>query len=371
MLTVPLPFVAGLVFVLAMQHILKGVEASGSRRYFAAFLVVYAAQGLIVGLHFGYGISALAPVQPVTAAVLPPLAYLAFRGLTGRPAERPWQHGLAPLLLLAAVLVARVLIDPLLLAVFLAYGVAIWRLAGTAGEEVMVEASLPRMRPARLAARLTAGLMLFFAISDAALALHAAFAGNGDVPRIVALVNVVAIVIAGAAAVLYRPHLSGRADRSEPASAGAEMLQRPGQGAAPASEEDAASLARIQAALEEDGLYRDENLSLARLARKAGLAPRAVSAAINRAAGLNVSQFVNARRIAEACRLLAETDQSATRIMLDAGFSTKSNFNREFRRITGMSPRQWRTAARREARSRDNGLDLHGTKKQLGNIQRG
>jgi AraC-like DNA-binding protein len=36
--------------------------------------------------------------------------------------------------------------------------------------------------------------------------------------------------------------------------------------------------------------------------------------------------------------------------MLEAGFSTKSNFNREFRRVTGTSPAQWR-AAEKKARA--------------------
>lgn len=75
---------------------------------------------------------------------------------------------------------------------------------------------------------------------------------------------------------------------------------------------------------------------------------REVSAVINRASGLNVSQYVNNRRIAEACRLLEETEHPLTTVMFDCGFATKSNFNREFRRVTGTSPSQWR-AERRKA----------------------
>lgn len=66
MLSVPLPFLAGLIFALSLFHSLKGVEAVGSRRYFIAFLLLYALQGMIVGLHFGYGVNALALFQPVT-----------------------------------------------------------------------------------------------------------------------------------------------------------------------------------------------------------------------------------------------------------------------------------------------------------------
>ena len=47
--------------------------------------------------------------------------------------------------------------------------------------------------------------------------------------------------------------------------------------------------------------------------------------------------------IAEACRLLAETEEPITTVMFKAGFQTKSNFNREFRRVAGTSPSEWRS----------------------------
>ena len=82
--------------------------------------------------------------------------------------------------------------------------------------------------------------------------------------------------------------------------------------------------------------------SRTRLARRAGVPARRISSAVNRLRSANVSQYINGYRIAEACRLLRETDEPVTRIMFYAGFQTKSNFNREFLRVTGMSPRAWR-----------------------------
>ncbi|AOG12793.1 helix-turn-helix domain protein (plasmid) [Agrobacterium sp. RAC06] len=79
-----------------------------------------------------------------------------------------------------------------------------------------------------------------------------------------------------------------------------------------------------------------------RLARKALIPARQISTAINRTTGKNFSQYVNEFRIAEACRLLAETKKLVTEVMLDVGFQTKSNFNREFRRVTDMTPAQRR-----------------------------
>jgi AraC-like DNA-binding protein len=67
-----------------------------------------------------------------------------------------------------------------------------------------------------------------------------------------------------------------------------------------------------------------------------------VSSAVNRIHGSSVSQYVNNQRVSEACRLLAASDEPITRIMFDAGFLSKSNFNREFLRVTGLSPKTWR-----------------------------
>jgi AraC-like DNA-binding protein len=329
LLSIPLPFLAGLVFALTLYRSLKGVEVPGSRRYFYAFLVLYALQGIGVGLRFGYGVEGLIPFLPVSASLMPPLAFLAFRGLTAKPPPRPWLHLLPPLAVSVAVGFFRDLVDLLLLAIFLGYAFALWRLTMANGTEVMAEASLQRMRPALRAARLTAGLMFFFAVSDASLAVYAGLYGSNDVPFVVGVMNIAAI----AAVVVYyfAPELSASGTPATPAME--------------ATAEDRAILARVEAALEDRELYKSEDLSLAKLARRTGLSVRDVSSAINRATGLNVSQFVNNRRVAEACRLLRESERTVTQIMLDVGFSTKSNFNREFRRVTGMSPAQYRTQA--------------------------
>ncbi|TNM66306.1 helix-turn-helix domain-containing protein [Aliirhizobium smilacinae] len=331
MLAIPLPFIAGLIFALVLHHSLKGVEAPGSRRYFVAFLILYALQGVVVGLHLGYGVKQLAPIQPITASVMPPLAFLAFRGLTDASVPRPWIHLWAPLSVALSVALLPVLVDPILLVIFLVYGFALWRLTRESDDEVMAEASLQRMRPALRAARLTAILMFFFAVSDVAVAIYAGLVGVEGVPFAVAIMNIIALAATGVYYVLPQRGIA-------PVSLAMPYLPEPG---------DEAVVARATMVLEEGGLYKNENLSLAKIARKAGIPARDLSAAINRATGLNVSQFVNNRRVEEACRLLDETRQSATVIMLDVGFSTKSNFNREFRRVTGLSPRQWR------ARSKD------------------
>lgn len=105
---------------------------------------------------------------------------------------------------------------------------------------------------------------------------------------------------------------------------------------------DAALLETLNRLLVDNGLYADTELNLQKLARKAGVPARTVSRVINTQTGQNLSQWVNQARINAVCTLLTDDNVSVTEAMLEAGFLTKSNFNREFRRIKGCSPSEWR-----------------------------
>lgn len=111
---------------------------------------------------------------------------------------------------------------------------------------------------------------------------------------------------------------------------------------APDAEIDRNVLDKVEALLTEQKLFLDENLTLSRLARRASIPARQISGAVNRLTGQNVSRFINDYRIAEACRRLEKDDISITTVMFESGFQTKSNFNREFRRVTSLSPADWR-----------------------------
>ena len=148
------------------------------------------------------------------------------------------------------------------------------------------------------------------------------------------------IILAIAASAASRtPVESSSADRGLPDEAPAPEAAEP---AADTAAADSEVMANIEALMQARTLYRDANLTLDRLARRAGISARQISGAINRTTGKNVSQYVNEFRIAEACQLLQSTDKPVTAIMFEAGFQTKSNFNREFRRVTGLSPVEWR-----------------------------
>ncbi|WP_281859630.1 helix-turn-helix domain-containing protein [Litoreibacter halocynthiae] len=112
----------------------------------------------------------------------------------------------------------------------------------------------------------------------------------------------------------------------------------------PKTQSDPEEVAKIMALLEalmmQQKLYLDPDLTLNQIARRLVLPVKAVSGAINRTTGENVSRYINARRVDVACKAL-QHGESVTSAMLTAGFNTKSNFNREFLRIKHAAPSQW------------------------------
>ncbi len=59
------------------------------------------------------------------------------------------------------------------------------------------------------------------------------------------------------------------------------------------------------------------------------------------------TQFVNEIRIAYACRLLADESLNISVVSLESGFNNLSHFNKQFRQIAGLSPREYRQNLRK------------------------
>lgn len=108
---------------------------------------------------------------------------------------------------------------------------------------------------------------------------------------------------------------------------------------------------RLLVLIEKEGLFKDEQLSLAVLARQAQSNEKYVSQAISRYANMNFANFINYYRINEAKKLLRAADEKAgvTDVMLECGFSHKSTFYAAFKKFTGMTPTQFRAVAQQES----------------------
>ena len=58
--------------------------------------------------------------------------------------------------------------------------------------------------------------------------------------------------------------------------------------------------------------------------------------------GLSAVEYISHFRIDTACRELIGTKKSVLEIAFDCGYRNISNFNRQFRKITGCSPTEYR-----------------------------
>ncbi|MEN0039476.1 MAG: helix-turn-helix domain-containing protein, partial [Cellvibrio sp.] len=101
---------------------------------------------------------------------------------------------------------------------------------------------------------------------------------------------------------------------------------------------------RWEQVVAERQLYKQEGgITLEHAGRILVIPARQISQAINRIYGGSFSQYLNDCRVKAAQILLTEQeDMPITTLMLEAGFSTKSNFNKEFQRVTGISPSEYR-----------------------------
>jgi YesN/AraC family two-component response regulator len=85
-----------------------------------------------------------------------------------------------------------------------------------------------------------------------------------------------------------------------------------------------------------------EPLSLSALARKKGYSLPYLSALFKERMGMGFQEYLIRVRIEEACRLLANTDKKISDIAFSCGFSDIRTFNRVFKKVTLLSPREYR-----------------------------
>ncbi len=93
-----------------------------------------------------------------------------------------------------------------------------------------------------------------------------------------------------------------------------------------------------------------EDIDRAGLAKLAHLSEGAFSRFFKSRTGKTVPEYINEVRIGRACRLIAEDDHNITDIALDCGYRNLANFNRRFREVTGVTPRDYRARMRTMAR---------------------
>jgi AraC-like DNA-binding protein len=123
-------------------------------------------------------------------------------------------------------------------------------------------------------------------------------------------------------------------------------------GPAPGREPEApASPARaaLLRAMAEERLYRREGLTLAALAQALQMSEAALRALINQQLGYrNFNDFLHHYRLQEAAARLVSEELPILTIALESGYGSIGPFNRAFRQRFGMTPTEYRAAARME-----------------------
>lgn len=332
----PLSFFVAILLVILFVGLVRAGNDSGSRNIpFLALILLSAFQAFLSGLRWGYDIVEVMYVAPVGAAFVPPLVYCGVTRLVHKEDRTlDWSIVLHSVPAFAIVILLTVTgwrsaIDVVLPALFIGYAGAILNLMRR-GPDALRKTPFESALPVYRALVFAALALLMSAALDLLVFLDFSWTQGKHAPGMVAIGNLIALVVLSIAAAVA---VQGR--ESSEVEIEAPTADEPS---------DKETLAAIQSLMETRHSYRDPELNLDRLARKAVIPARQISSAINRTTGKNVSQYVNEFRIAEACQLLAETEKSVTEVMLDVGFQTKSNFNREFRRVTDMAPVQWRSS---------------------------
>lgn len=83
-------------------------------------------------------------------------------------------------------------------------------------------------------------------------------------------------------------------------------------------------------------------ITLEEVAEVANMTPSAFSRHFKRSANKTFSNFLSEIRIGYACKLLIEKQLNSSQACFQSGFNTLSNFNRQFKLITGMSPLKYK-----------------------------
>jgi AraC-like DNA-binding protein len=346
--SIPLPFVVSLLLCLILVRMFR----QGERKLglFPLLVATFAVQAISSGLNWNLGWHPARLIQPVVAAVLPALSFAAFDQLGRDRLPKPTEllPHLAPAVLVAALVAFwRTPIDIVLFATYLGYGLALLRLARQ-GPGALSAVRIADEWTAQKALIAMAVVLVATAFIDVIVALDFLLGDGAQARAVLTIASVLWLAIAGYAATVAdntRPDSEAIAPAEDFATSSATLSASIG--------DDEAIAGRVDALMQEQHLYRDPDLTLERLARRAGIPGRQISSALNRVYGRNISQVVNEYRVSDAKRRLVATRDPVTTIMLESGFGTKSNFNREFLRVTGMTPSSYRRAGREASAAPD------------------
>lgn len=339
MLAIPIPFFVSFLLILLAATLY--VRLAEQARMASVFLMLCAVTVGLVGLRWTFDIALFILLQPILASLIPITAWYAFTRASGEPGQYFYIHAIAPLTVIIGVATHSILMLPLdiiLTATYLFYGIALIRYAAQA--PLYLHVSFRHWEGVKRAENIAGWMLIFSVLIDTAISIDFAVTQGYYSRYILTLGHIILLPILALAVATVGVNttaMDGHTNEIPPGFA-AETINESLMTEIRANE-IATMLDRL---MREKSSYLDPELTLASLSRKLSIPAKQISIAINKVHHKNISRVINDYRIEYAKRALLSSDDSITQIMMNSGFQTKSNFNREFSRITGMTPSAFR-----------------------------
>jgi AraC family transcriptional regulator len=99
---------------------------------------------------------------------------------------------------------------------------------------------------------------------------------------------------------------------------------------------------QLQQAIDYIHTHLERDLSLAELASVINISPTYFASLFKQSMGISPHQYVIQQRVEQAKLMLSKTDLAIADIALKVGFSSQSHLTQQFKRLTGMTPKQVR-----------------------------
>ncbi|MEM1409063.1 MAG: AraC family transcriptional regulator, partial [Bacteroidota bacterium] len=103
-------------------------------------------------------------------------------------------------------------------------------------------------------------------------------------------------------------------------------------------------LVALKRAMENEKIYLDPELNRDKVASHLGISAKLISAVLNQYASQNFNDFVNSYRVAEVISKLKSGKHNhltISGIAFDSGFNSQATFQRVFKSIQGMTPKEF------------------------------
>lgn len=333
MFAVPLPFVVSLLLLILTFFL--WFQPERNTKTTSLFVLICALATAIVGLRWTVDWQVLKLLQPVVASWVPVGAWYCFQH--AREKKKRLCHLIGPSVILMGSLtypLFHISVDYLLVALYLVYGVSLL----SSAPKLAAGIPFDYVQNYANAEKIAGYLLIFSAAIDLMIAISFGFFEGRLVTLILTLsyalllpLLVVIVVWVG----LYTQTVDPQDDDVYLPNDLAKTPQL--------TQEKADEIVfKFDQLMKEQEVFKDPDLTLNRLSRKLLIPQKQLSTAINRIYQRNISQVINQYRIEFAKARLVHTDESITQIYMSAGFHSKSNFNREFSRMTGVTPSEFR-----------------------------